>query len=138
MAQPPTRQSKASKAPSTPGSTSNPPSLAIKRMQALVERRVTQRIVASWDLGKLAGQVLEPAHGDPPGFSVGELGVRIGLWQAAHSRAKSKPADDSTLRQIIKFAKLATRAQAEKLQRAGVSWRGVVYWLGVENAVSAG
>ncbi len=129
-----TQHSKAFKAQGRPARP--PPTLAasLRRMQSLVERRVTQRIVASWDLGRLGGQVLQPAHGDPPRLSVGELGVRIGLWKVSHSGAKPKPVDDSTLRQMIKFARLATRAQAQELQRAAVSWRGVVYWLWVENA----
>lgn len=44
-----------------------------------------------------------------------------------------KSTDDSTFRQIIKFADRAPRSTAARLQKAGVGWRGVVYWLGVKD-----
>ena len=100
----------------------------------MVERRQEDRITASWELGELADRVLKEVNssGREP-LSTRELAVQIGLIKAPGPKTMGRQTDDSTLRQCIKFADRAEFQEAQALQKAGVSWRGVVYWLGVKS-----
>ncbi len=120
--------------------TGGSPNLAvsIRQLKALAKRRQEERVIASWELGKLAAKVLDEANsGGTKRLTTRDLAVQIGLIRAPDPAKGRTPTDDSTLRQMIKFAGRATRDQAQKVQKARVSWRGVVYWLGVSDPKDA-
>lgn len=110
-------------------------SQAIKQLKALVERRKQDLITGSWELGKLSTEILKQANrGKETQLTTAALAVKIGLIKAPDPAGGRARTDDSTLRQMMKFAQNVTESQAQKLQKAGIPWRGIVYWLGVENA----
>lgn len=94
---------------------------SIASLRGLIASRQQNPLEKYWDLGTGAADILgraESARGAP--LSAPKLAKQVGL-------------KDATLRQAIKFASKASRPKAARLQKAGVPWRGVVYWLGVED-----
>ena len=105
---------------------------SIKELKALVEQRKDDLLVSSWKLGKLADTVLgESEKHDSPPLTSQKLAQLIGLIPEADPSSPKR--DDSTLRQMIKFAQRASEAQARALARARVPWRGIISLISVEN-----
>lgn len=110
----------------TTGTTAS--SRLITQLRALVKRIHDQPLVARWRIGQLARQALGSA---PTGREQAALAERIGLIEPPRPRDRHR--DYSTLRQVLKFAALATERQAARMESAGIAWRGVMYWMGLED-----
>ena len=105
-----------------------------EKLQTLVQQHRSKNLQASWQLGKLAMRVLGHTPRAPvPRTAIAELAETIGLIPEHDSSKSEKRPDESSFRQLMKFARLATKKQAEALQKEKIPWRGVVYWIGVED-----
>ena len=96
-------------------STPAPPAaqaLQIARLRKRIQADPPQSLPSYWQLGNEAGQI--------NGMPSRKLADALGLG-------------DATLRQAMKFSQCVTSGQAGQLETAGVPWRGVILWLGVED-----
>ena len=109
------------------------PKAKLNALKALVERHRSKDLTASWELGKLAAEVLKQSgpSGDTQ-FTPSQLTEDIGLTPRPDA---GKKANDTTLRQLIKFADKVGLRRSRELSSKRVPWRGIVYWLGVEDKV---
>ena len=88
-------------------------------MKARLARSRPNSLLDYWKLGQAATQVLQPNRGVS------------GAVRTAAGLAKAIGLESATLRLVLKFASKASEHQVVGLQRAGVPWRGVAYWLGL-------
>lgn len=110
------------------------PAATIKTLEKLVQRHRSDDRVASWELGRLAGDVLgQTETSSASRLAIADLAEQIGLIDPPDPATPDKRRDESTLRQLMKFARMATKVQAKRLSQAKVAWRGIVYWQGVES-----
>ena len=108
------------------------PPTTLKALKTLVQRHRSSDRTASWELGQSAKRLLGHTQKKAASrLAVADLAERIGLIPPPDPSKPGKRPDESNLRQLMKFGRLATKRQAKALDRAGVAWRGVVYWLGV-------
>ena len=110
------------------------PAATLKELRKLVELHRSGDRTASWDLGRLASRLLGHTEKKPAlRTDIAKLAEDIGLITPTDESQSDERRDESSMRQLMKFARIATKRQATALHRAGVAWRGVVYWIGVKN-----
>ena len=105
----------------------------LRDLQELVAGHRSRDLRASWRLGRLAGRVLGHTQRAPASrTAIAELAEKIGLIpEHDAARSENRP-DESSLRQMMKFSRVAREKQVQALQRKRIPWRGIVYWIGVE------
>ena len=106
----------------------------LRELRKLVRQHRSKDLWASWQLGKLARQVLGHTPRAPASrTAIADLARKIGLIPEHESSKSEKRPDESSLRQLMKFARVARKTQAQALQRAKIPWRGIVSWINVVN-----